>query len=70
MRRESSRGERSKRSFTLGEFACITMRNSFYWSYFLFADTILRVEMLWLKFPAVLKLSRGSVRGGWGKFFI
>ena len=54
MRREISKGKLSRRNFTLGGFDEIPIRNSFYLYYFLFADSILHVEMLmvivWGKF--------------------
>ena len=36
----------SEKNFSLEEFARTPMRNSFYLSYFLFADSILHVEMV------------------------
>ena len=46
MGKEVSTGEFFRGNFTLGEFARIPIRNSFYGSCFHFADSLLRVDML------------------------
>ena len=41
----------SRRNFTLGIFDRISIRNSFYMSYLLFADSIFHVKMLRANYP-------------------
>ena len=70
--REVFGGELSEGSFTLGGFDRIPIRNSFYWSYFLFATSNLHLEIFRGKFSAGFdfwgKIStKGGISGVIGK---